>query len=195
MILGLVFWARAHVLLIVAIGDSKTVGSACCESSGGYRSELKRRLLATGVPVVFRGVYATGGVTIAVSRAGIDAYLAWKWTLPQPDWAIVNLGTNDLVLMPGRPEQEADLGHILDALHSKWPTCQTLVLRPWAPGREAEAETLAARIAYVVSSRPWAHLGPDESAFLPGRIDRDRVHPTIAGYQATERAIQLAIGY
>lgn len=186
-------------LTFVAIGDSKTGSVDCC----GYQDDLLASLQATENWPVVSGLpsFATGGQTTASARTGIDAYLAtFSDPAIKPDWVLVNLGSNDFpAMLAGSLNQagwEADMGYIIDALHTKWPAAQIGLARPIYLGYETQFDLYADTwIPGALASRSgFTFLGPDERSYLPGHMDDD-THPDESGYVLTAAAWQTAMGY
>lgn len=178
------------------IGDSKTLGEACCVSTQGYRSLLMGLNASLRIPYI----NATNGITVAGTRAGIDANLAAYPGMPL-DFVLVNLGANDAQTMPTQAAFEADLGYILDAVHVKWPAARVLVMRVWRRNQVANSNTIAGWIANALSGRSaWASAGPDERVFLEGGDNgatnmSDDAHPNASGYALTAAQWYAVMGY
>ena len=132
----------------------------------------------------------------------VDADLAAATRDPNTAYALVNLGANDVIALPSQAQWESDLGYILDAFRTKWPSIQVYVMRPWRRGFAAQCDTLAGWIANVVGGgrAAWAHVGPDERVFLENGDDgvtytTDGTHPNEAGYYLTAVQWKTALGY
>lgn len=191
-------------LTIAVVGDSKSRGATCCtsdEAGIGYRTALRSNLAALALWSVIdisSAVYAVDAQTAATAAAGIGAFLAGQTVTA--DYALVNLGSNDLAGLPAEATWKADYATVLDALHTKWPAAQVLVMRPWRRGSDTNADTLAVWIADVISTRGWAALGPDERGYLKAGDDgvtntSDGLHPNAAGYALTATEWQTAMGH
>lgn len=191
-------------LTIAAVGDSKTRGSVCCASDAagwGFRTPLRSSLAATAKWTeidVTSGWYAVDAQTTASARAGIGAFLAGVSVTA--DYALVNLGSNDIGTLPPEATWKSDYAAVLDALRTKWPSVSVLVARPWRRGSNANADTLATWISDVIASRPWAALGTDERVYLKSSDDgatytSDGLHPNEAGYLVAASLWQAAMGH
>lgn len=132
------------------------------------------------------GILAIGGSTVASMKALIDAHLA-SASGPAPSKILINLGANDVAALPAEAPWNADYGYILDAFHTKYPAALIYVVRPWRRTYDAECDTIAGRIAAIISTRSaWASVGPDERVFLKGSDDgvtmtSDGAHPNERG--------------
>lgn len=189
----------AYNFQILALGDSKTIGSTCCDATGGYRPTLITNLLATGhwATVGYTGVNAVSGITTGSFRGQFIAFLAAQ-TL-QPDWVLINLGSNDTPhIHDGSQTQTAwlsDMGIVLDAIHVRWPSTKVRLMRILNTSYLTECNTLAGWMDTVVASRSaWAAVGPDERVFLPGHL-ADITHPDASGYVLTASQWQTTMGY
>lgn len=184
---------------LLTIGDSKTLGGTCCEATHGFRDEL----LATLDPLIENGAeefgsLAQGGVGVQGINSQVGAFLSSIHG--QPDWALVNLGTNDLPAIRSGSMTEAtwtaQLGAILDAIHARWATTQVRVMRIYRSDYSAEADTLNDTwIPATLAGRgAFAAVGPDERTFLPGNTT-DVTHPSATGYSLTASEWQTVMGY
>lgn len=146
---------------------------------------------------VIPGVLGRNGATIASMKATVDADLAQMTDPTDMRYVLVNLGVNDFGAMPSEAQQQADLGYILDALHTKYPSAVIAVAIPWGTGYDAASDTLAGRIATVLSTRSaWARQGHDERAwFKPnvGTYSADGVHYNAAGNTAAAAAWRASL--
>jgi len=201
----LVFQLGLSPLYMVAIGDSKTVGFFCCDTTRGYLPMLEANLraaLPTRDPFFLKSL-AQGGWMTSNVRAEIDAYLASMVEVEKvPEFVLINLGSNDVFYVHYGPltyeTWSADMGYIMDAVHAKWPDARVLLARPFSTGAEFGAafdlydDTW---IPAVIAPRSdWAGLGPDERAYLVPYL-ADVTHPTAEGYQLTADEWQTAMGY
>lgn len=151
------------------------------------------------VAPVIPGALGRNGATVASMKATVDADLAQMTDPTDMRYVIVNLGVNDFAALPAEAAWNADLAYILDALHAKYPAATIAVTRPWNSGNDANADTLAARIATVVAARPgWAILGDDERAWLKPNVatySYDGTHYSAAGMVAAAQARFTALGF
>lgn len=146
-------------------------------------------------------MYAVGGVTTATVASQIDAFLADKTAQPYwPRAVLVNLGSNDFQgIEAGTITQaawEADMGHILDALHTAWPDAVIFLMRPvWYRYETSFNPYNDTWIPSVLSPRAsWAFEGPDERTFLVEGVNMtDGTHPNASGYSETENQWLTAI--
>lgn len=189
----------AYGLQLLAIGDSKTLGETCCNGINGYRNTLVTNLTATGnwPSVGFTGALGQSGGTTATVNGLVPAFLASQ-TL-QPQWALVNLGSNDVPkIHDGTLTSSAwlaSMGTLLDAIHARWPSTQVRLMRVYHTTYPTECDTIAGWMDTVVASRSaWAAVGPDERVFLPGHVS-DVTHPDSTGYGLTASAWQTVMGY
>jgi lysophospholipase L1-like esterase len=190
-------WAnQPKVALWLGFGDSKTT------NSNKYQVPLQTALMASQKrPISYVNV-AVGGATLADMAATVVADTAAINT-DEVQWVFANIGANDagnLVLGPAdQATWEANLGHVLDTFHSRWPASRAYVMRPWTRNDPADCDLLAGWIANVVSARStWARLGPDERIFLENgdngvTYTADGVHPNVAGYALTAQEWQAVM--
>lgn len=189
----------AYGLQLLAIGDSKTLGETCCNGINGYRNTLATSLAATGhwQSVGFTGALGQSGGTTATVGSQVPGFLAVQ-TL-QPEWALVNLGSNDVgKIHDGTLTSTTwltSMGTLLDAIHTRWPTTKVRISRVYHTTYPTECNTIAGWMDTVVASRSaWAAVGPDERVFLPGHVS-DVTHPDSSGYVLTAAAWQTVMGY
>lgn len=136
------------------------------------------------------GVLASGGENSVQIQAHIDADLNTIESYKSFEWILVNLSINDVQHSPdGYPDASVTaIGYILDAAHTRYPNTEAFLMRPWGVNLDAGCDAFAPLIDTVISTRPWAHLGPDERTFLktdPFNLMADSVHPNAAGYAVT----------
>ena len=189
---------------MLAIGDSKTVGFFCCLEIEGYRQELAANLTADiSRDAQWLNSYALTGIKTAQAAAEIDSFLAPLNDADKlPEWVLINLGSNDLRSVEDGSLLEAawtaDMAHVLDSVHAKWPDAQVRVALPyWINQDTAMASMDGSWIPALIAARSsWAAIGPDERIILtqPGNLDFD-THPTAQGYSAMAAAWQTAMGY
>jgi len=167
------------------------------------------RLLADAITVA--GGYANvawlasgkGGETLYGAMTRVPAVLAAMPATPEPIAVWLQWGTNEMT-WSGMGTDAVWQGYyytVLDAIHAKWPNALCYISRPWAQGEDADADTLAARIATVVAARStFARLGDDERVWLKGADNgatntTDGVHYSTAGHAACAAAKQTVMGY
>lgn len=153
-------------LLLVALGDSKTVGDRCCAvSKHGYRDEL-----ATFAGATWVGVNAQSGWYAINLKLNIDAWLSGITQVP--DFALINIGTNDLWAHTAEVDYKDRISYTVDAIHTHWPTTQVRLATPWRRTQDADAETMATWLADITSTRSsWCMLGYNERVYLKGNDD------------------------
>lgn len=187
---------------IFAYGDSYTYGTGDdtppAAGQGGYQPILIASLVAStnrGWSEVPSRV-GKGGYTAAALKADVDADLAARNGVT-PDYILVDVGQNDLASMPTKAAWVANVGYILDAMHTKWPTAQIYVARVYSAGYPAETATIDDDwIPTVLSTRTgWASLGIDRRTVLnsPGDLDGSE-HPTRQGYTKMAAAWKVVLG-
>lgn len=175
-------------LNLMAIGDSKTVGSPFNVATNGYRDPLIALMNSSepGNDVEFSGVLAAGSKTTAMTLADFPAFAAAQ--TQSPDHVLVNLGTVDLDGVRAGTITEGNwaMGDLLDLIHAEWPSAQVWLMRVLRTDFVPEQTTLNDTwIPNVLASRSaWAAVGPDERTFLPGYLT-DTTHPTSVGYDRT----------
>lgn len=188
---------------LVAIGDSKTVGVPCCAGQGGYREKLLENLngLGTNEFRFLEPVHAVSGTTADATAAVIQSYLDGFVEVEKvPAHVLINLGANDLGYMANASINQAawvaDMGVILDAIHTKWPTTHAYLMRVYNSNfPEIVGEFDDTWIPAALAGREaWASVGPDERTFLVGNME-DGAHPTAHGYDLTAVAWQTVMGY
>lgn len=196
----MVFQLGLSPLYVYAVGDSKSVNYSL---PSGYRQQLEQDITAAvaGREGLFVGTGGVGGATAATTAADIDARLA---ALPEvekvPEWVLVNLGSNDVSGVRSGSvtyaSWSADMGYILDAVHTRWPDAQILIMRPIRLTYEAETTLYNDTwIPDLIATRPtFVALGPDERTFLPGHLT-DTTHPDSSGYVLTASEWLTAMGY
>ena len=182
----------------MVIGDSKTDGAPCCTATGGYQPYLLEQLIHSEQhnDVEIIGDLSNGGWTTATAYSNFAAFAA---TMTQdPDFVLINLGTNDLADIRTGSLVEAAwaMDDLLDAIHAEWPSAQARLMRVIRTDYTTEQDLLDDTwIPNVLASRSaWASLGPDERVFLPPDLG-DTTHPTQVGYQKTGTQWRWNLGY
>lgn len=178
------------------LGDSKT-------AANGYPPKLLADLNALNPPHLWLESaprIATGGWDAAGLQTGVAASIAS--VTPAPDFALVNIGVNDMNIMPTEAVFKGALQGTFDEIHNQFPLCQIYVMNVWRRNYVAEKATLNTWIDAQVAVNPFfVHAGPDERIFLENGDDgvtytSDGVHPTEpAGYQLTADAWRAVLGY
>jgi lysophospholipase L1-like esterase len=182
--------AARQTVNILPYGDSKTAGAG--ETS--YVPFLCRGIGTFETPTRI----AVGGRSTASAASAVAAELAAA--SGTPNYICYNLGANDVTSLPAEATWKANTAAILDAMHTKWPSAQIYLARPWRRSYAAECNTLATWQDAVMATRAWAHVGPDERVFLENgddgaRYTSDGVHPTTPdGYILTAAAWKTAMG-
>lgn len=192
---------------IFSYGDSKTYGTGDSTPPlahrNGYQPLLTAALAtATGQPWGEVGRIARPGYDSTDLRALIAADLASQPDHLAPTWVLVNISINDL--LTDTATFTANLGAIADAFHRKWSRAKVGFALVWSTGGQDNLTELTALnnaiVAVALARMPWAFVGPDERAFLPGGDNgatntTDGVHPNRTGYTLTATAWQAAMGY
>jgi len=184
-------------LSYMAVGDSKTWGQtdSTATFSNGNNGWVKRLSDITNLIECPRN--GVSGRTWATAAAAVDAELAlYAYT---PDYIFVNLGANDVLSLPSQATIEANIAHVLDAYHAKFPSAALYVDYPWRSGADAACDTLAGYIDNVRGSRAWALAGLDERTTLKGGDNgatyyADGVHPNAAGHAYWAALLKSALG-
>lgn len=172
-----------QVKSICCLGDSKTAGYNI-EEYIQVAAALSGQTLPRSLAKI-----ATGGWQTADLAANIDASLAaYSGT---PDFCLINIGVNDFgeTFDQGtfRADWLADMGYVLDALHTKWASTLIRVAQVWRQGYDDQAAILDDDyIVTAISGRSYCAIGMDERTFLPGGDDGatntiDGTHPSTAG--------------
>ncbi len=169
---------------LLPYGDSATLNSTYNVYLIALLTNQRSQQLWRQTPAMI----AVGGRTVATAQDAIDAELAVA--SGTPDVILFNLGKNDVGGALVEANWKADLGYILDAMHTKWASATVVIMRAWRQGYEAECDNLATWINTVIASRSWCALGPDERVFLENGDDgatytSDGIHPNDAGSRIT----------
>lgn len=143
------------------------------------------------------GVYARGGQSMAALKAAVDADLAGFTSDYFMRYVLVNATVNG---WPDLTNTEADLAYIVDAFHAKFPLARVYIVKPWMRGQDAAANTFAAEVDNILSTRAWASVGHDERVWLKGADDGaamtvDGVHYSTAGINACAAQWKAILGY
>lgn len=145
---------------------------------------------------------AKGGETVAAAATRVIGVLAQRPATPEPLYVLMNWGVNEQIAgLPAEATWETNYYTILDAINAKWPNAKCYLMRPWAQGQDADADTMAGWIATVVTARSaFANLGPDERVWLKGADNgatntSDGVHYSAAGQTAAVTAWLSTLGY
>ena len=176
---------------VVSYGDSKTL-------AGTYQPLLQQYLLYVDGPHITNYILAANGRTAATGAAAIDAELAASSA--NPGYILFNLGVTDADAWPAEATWKANIGYILDAMHTKWPRALIYMMRVWRRDYSAECNTLDGWIDAIIAARDYCRTGPDERVFLENgdngvTYTADGIHPNAAGYALTATQWQTAIGY
>jgi lysophospholipase L1-like esterase len=164
-----------------------------------------------GMPLYTETVVATGaklipaiarsGYTAAMMRPLIESDLA-AYTGPTPAEVLIDLGANDMGYYHAslsEAQWKADMGYIMDAMHTWAPLAKVRVAKPWINGCEAltpGCNEVAAWVDDLVAARSgWAFVSMDERDWLPANSD-DGIHPRYpSGYQEMARRLKAGMGY
>jgi hypothetical protein len=194
------------------VGDSKSLGIT-------WPVPFEASINAAGTRWQRVATLAGVGRSAHVAKSTIDADLAALPATPAPEFLCLNLGTNDvggddpndvyyLDADQDGAEWTAKVQYIIDAVHTKWASCQVYIMRPWRPDYnggvyQAKLDHIGdTLIPNAISGRAWAHLGPDERVFLENGDDGatyiapapDRIHPNMAGYALTAAQWKATLG-
>jgi lysophospholipase L1-like esterase len=184
-------------LSFVLIGDSKTIGETCCIASGGFQAPLSTTLRGMGITPTLL-VDAVSGYTTLQIKNQIDAWLATQNPTTDPNYCIIDLGTNDLPFVENGTEDEAtwnpNMAYILDAVHTKWPTTVINLAKLY------RTDTLTANTLYddtwipnLLAVKTYAISTLDERTVIVGHMS-DVAHPDKTGYGLWATAILTSIG-
>lgn len=141
--------------------------------------------------------YGLSGQRVAELHAYVDANLAGEYQTPR--WAIINIGANDLWLLPAQAAWQADLKGVIDPLRARWPGVQIWIAKPWRRGKTSASNTLAGWIDTVIATyTTGVYPGPDERVWLEGGDDgatytTDGTHYSPAGHVECARQWLAAI--
>jgi lysophospholipase L1-like esterase len=191
-------WQPArHPIMIVALGDSLTVGYApdggITPRTAGWRQRFVERLTEAGVDVTMNGPLANGDFAEnrhhAVSGITINGLAEMLATRPlaQPlaDLILVMAGTNDAVTPATYVGAPARLGRLLDDLAAQAPAA-TILASTLLPARPASIQdsiaAFNAELPRVVAQRPRVRL-VDIGSRVPVEHLPDGIHPDAWGYQ------------
>jgi lysophospholipase L1-like esterase len=205
--------ARGTALkLIQFIGDSKTRGTG---------DSLPPNLMSNGFPyqtilalnTALSGGFnwqealsriGVGGITVALMQASIDLWLIG--CQQPPDYVVLDLGVNDVANGQGQVDPatwESNMGYIVDACHTKWPSAKVYQIQTWASSDNGQTNALddTWKPAVIAAGRAaWCFLGPDERITLKGSDNGasetlDGTHPNRTGSTAMGAAIKTALGF
>lgn len=144
-------------------------------------------------------VLQQSGQTVSWLRANVDTWISAA--TDAPEWALVNIGVNDIVAGLSQATYEADLAYVLDAINAAWPSCKPRVAYPWMVGYDAQCNSMAGWIDNVLTPRAaWAGAGHDERVWAKGADNgatmlRDGVHYSDAGQTECAAQWQTVMGY
>lgn len=193
---------------IFAIGDSTTAGTGDEDSCGAAVTQLVNSGIATTDQywAEIPARYATGGYTVANTKAGIDAALAARSTTPTH--ILIELGANDVAAMPTESDYKTNYRYILDALHAKWTNAKIYIAGAFRQSKLAELTTLNGWNAALIAEHPdYIFAGVDfyplfiahpeyiNTYHLPDLPYGDGVHPNHAGYVAKAALWKTLLGY
>ena len=192
----------------LVVGDSKSVNDV-------WESKFEALINSPAAKWETVDRIATVGRTVhTVKVSDIDARLALLDATPAPEYALINLGTNDAGEAIGDGSTwVTEYQYIIDAIHTKWASCQVYLMRPYRPDFLNDPSVpydfatpiaaIKALIPDVISGRAWAHLGPDETVFLENGdggatyinlVVGDCIHPLPPGYTLTAQQWKTALG-
>lgn len=142
-----------------------------------------------------------GGETLGGASTRVITDLAGIPNRPEPLYALLNWGVNEMAGLPAEATWESYYYTILDAIHAKWPNTKCYIMRPWKVGYDAQAATLNGWITTIVAARStFAYVGPDEAVWLKAGDNgatntSDGVHYSTAGHAAAVTAWLTVLGY
>lgn len=184
------------------IGDSKSVNNV-------WQSPFEGLVNSASVRWQRVANLAAVGRSVVVAKSTIDADLAALPATPAPEFLEFRLGTNDVDddsndIYYNNPAQDgapwvANVQYILDAVYTKWPSCDCRLACPYKPGAayQAKLNTIGdTLLPLAVVGRAYAHVGDDERTYLPGHIQPppDDIHPDPTGYNLMAQAIKTNLG-
>jgi acyl-CoA thioesterase-1 len=180
--------APASAAKLLALGDSLTAGYGLPPEEG-FTVKLQAALQADGrkVEVINAGV---SGDTTAGGLARLD------WALgDQPDFALVELGGNDVLRGLDPKETRGNLDQILarlQAAHVKILLCGMMALRNWGPDYTKEFESIYPDLAqkYGVALYPFFL---DGVALDPKLNQHDLIHPNAEGVDIIVKRLLPAV--
>jgi hypothetical protein len=168
---------------MLEIGDSKTY-----TAGNTWPATLTADLNAADAGVA---TWRSDNIGAAASGASYWAANIGAKLAAQPDYhgvVLINIGVNDFVSAT-QVQWVADMGTMLDAIHSKWPQATLYLMRPWKRGYDAKADEFVGWIDMLIAGRSFLRSGPDERVWLKGSDDgntmtTDGVHYSVAGEAA-----------
>lgn len=180
--------ARAEVIRVLALGDSLTAGLGLSEADG-FTAQLEAALRAKGYDVRVLNAGVSGDTT----AGGLERL---DWALAdQPDLAIVELGSNDMLRAVDPAVVRANLDRILARLgEAKVPTLLAGMLAAPNLGR-AYGDAFNA-IYPDLAQRHGVPLYPfflDGVATQAALNQADGIHPNAAGVKVIVERITLAV--
>jgi lysophospholipase L1-like esterase len=180
---------------IWAIGDSITNGSGDEVYALGWPMALVDLLGAwTCTPIKF----AVGGVNIAYTKTNIDTKIAAA--VGTPTHVIISHGANDINSMPDQTTTQNNIGYILDAINTKWPSASIWWNTEYRQGCEANTDILYGWVANAINAgrTAFAHQGVNANSVFSGHSELfaggETVHPNYAGHVAYAAAMKAAMG-
>lgn len=105
---------------------------------------------------------ADAGDTLADGLAALTASLASLDASPEPQYALINFGANDVQSLPAEATWKQNLRDYVEEIHIKWSTTQIYVALPWREGYDSESDTLATWITAVADEYTYVSVGMDE---------------------------------
>lgn len=174
---------------VFVTGDSKTAQAWQSTFSTLLDAALPSYYYVTTTKKAHEGDY------ILDLKLAIDGYLST--VSANQDYAFVNIGINDL--LNGSTDWETmktNLGYILDAIHTKWSSCDILLAKIWSLNSVSDQNYFDdVVIPSVLETRPWARVGMDERIVLKSNDNgatntSDGTHYSDpAGYVAVSNAL------
>ena len=185
------------VVRILPLGDSITKGR---KGHWSYRRDLEAALVAAdcsfnfigtldgpvsgpGAPLVDRDHEGHGGFRTDEILAGLGTWLRNN----QPDWALVHIGTNDVLQGTSIAAARANISGIIDELRGANPQVGILLAQviPNLPENEADVVALNDEIVSLAAQKDTAAspvIAVDHYAgYSTFTHNRDQIHPNDAG--------------
>jgi acyl-CoA thioesterase-1 len=169
-------WAEGAPVRLLALGDSLTAGFGLPPDQG-FTAKLQAALATKGLAVTVINAGVSGDTT-----AGGLARLDWALG-DHPEFALVELGANDMLRGLDPAQAEANLDHILarlQAAHVKILLCGMLSVNNWGPDYVKRFDAIFADLAkkYEIPLYPFFL---DGVANDPSLNQADMLHPNPAG--------------
>lgn len=139
------------------------------------------------------------GATVATIAGSIDNALSRIPVIHQ--YVLINLGVNDMNVMPTESTWKNNYQTILNSVHAKWPLANVYISKVWRRGYSTEVGTIAGWTDTVISDNSsFCSLADDERGWLEGGDDGatmtvDGVHYSTAGNTEKINQMETVFGY